>query len=270
MIEITDITARSFSADRIIVTWVIQDTHEEVHDYHINIYRSNSEGGPWTKIASNLEDRYRYEDVNVATRHKWRIWYYKLELVHKVSGKTEQYEPVSITRRGDLIVEEIQRREEMYFRKFVGRKVLLYPQRTFGQRCTCYDSTLQSHLRGRCLTCFNTGYAGGYQNPIVVYMQIDPTGKTTAMSQDGEMQTENATGRMIAIPEVKPRDIIIEKENRRWRVITSVPTERLREPVHQELQLKGLMQGDIAFKIPIDTTIFQEEDEYRYKRPATI
>lgn len=271
MIDVEDIYVKTFATDRVEITWTIKDTREDVHDYLINIYRSNSESGPWTKIASGLEDRYRYVDGEVDFRNKWRVWYYKLETENKSTGIKEEYSPVSIQVDGDIIVAEIQRREYMYFKKFVGRKALLYKRRVFGQRCTCYDEILQNHLRDRCLNCFNTGYSGGYHRPIPIYIQFDPTGKSTSMSQGGEIQVENGTARTLAIPSIAPRDLIIESSNKRWRVVTSVPTEKRREPVHQELQVFGITPGDIAFSVPVNDAVFDASDDvYHQKRPMTL
>jgi hypothetical protein len=271
MIEVTDIYVNVYSTDRIELTWSIKDTREDVHDYYIDIYRSNSEGGPWTLLVQNIEDRYRFVDGEVDLRDKWRVFYYKLIIKNKSTGATQEYEPVSAQFKGDLIAIEVQRREEMYFEKFVGKKVLFYKRRTFGQRCNCYDPILQNNLRDRCLNCFNTGYTRGYYDPLPLYMQIDPVGRSTSMSQGGEMQTENSTARTIGIPYISPRDLIVESTNKRWRVVTSVPTEKRREVVHQELQLCGLTPGDIAFEVPVPWSAFStEDDQYFYKRPMTI
>ena len=66
-----------------------------------------------------------------------------------------------------------------------------------------------------------------------------------------ERQQVDTLARLPNFPLVKPRDIIVEAENRRWRVVKVSTTERLRHVVHQELQLHEITKGDIEFQLPI-------------------
>ena len=52
-------------------------------------------------------------------------------------------------------------------------------------------------------------------------------------------------------PSVKPDDLIVEPENKRWRVIQQNQTEHSRAPVHQELQVHRVQESDIEYSIPV-------------------
>ena len=50
---------------------------------------------------------------------------------------------------------------------------------------------------------------------------------------------------------MKPRDVIVEMTNKRWRVVKVTPTERLRAVVHQEMVLHEIVRGDMEYELPI-------------------
>jgi predicted house-cleaning noncanonical NTP pyrophosphatase (MazG superfamily) len=68
------------------------------------------------------------------------------------------------------------------------------------------------------------------------------------------------TARLINYPPVKPGDLIIENENRRWLIHVMRPTERLRATIHQELEIKEVLKSDIAYKLPINLDILNTKD----------
>ena len=89
-------------------------------------------------------------------------------------------------------------------------------------------------------------------SPIESWIQIDPSPKTEQQTGVGSLQQSNTTMRMANYPPLKPRDLVIEPENRRWRVVQVNQTERLRAGVHQEVQLHEIPPGDIEFGIPLN------------------
>jgi hypothetical protein len=257
----------SYSLDRIYVTWEIEDTTEEIHDYYFSILRSESPAGPWETLVDEIEDRYSFTDGEVDLRDKWRKFYYKVKLDKKDASETQESDPTTLSAPIDLVAAEVQHRERMYFTEFVGRRALLYPRRAFGQRCHCYDEVLGKSERSRCLECYATGYARGYLNPVVIPIQIDPSAKSIQMQPDILTQQNHTAARTVAYPEIRPRDIIIEAENRRWRVGKVSKTERLRAVVHQELQLVEITRGDIEYQLPVGLSVLENAaSENNFKR----
>ena len=49
--------------------------------------------------------------------------------------------------------------------EFAGRRCIVLPVRTFGQRCGCFNATLNKRTRSGCPTCFDTGFIRGYMYP---------------------------------------------------------------------------------------------------------
>jgi len=118
--------------------------------------------------------------------------------------------------------------------------------------CSCWNSTLKQRQRSGCLLCFDTSYVRGYMHPIESWIQFDPSPKTEQQTNVGPQQQSNTTARMCFYPSLKPQDLIIEPENRRWKVVQVSTTEHLRAVVHHELQLHEVPPKDIEFSIPLN------------------
>jgi len=250
---------RSFSLDFLEITWEIENTPRDPHDFVGYIDRSESPMGPWDMVAGPFEDRYRFVDNRVNLQHRWRQLYYRIRYIQKLDAtNVYESEPFTFTAEPDLVSAEIQRLERMLWEEFAGRACFIFPVRTFGQHCpSCMDGpdkgkgfTMQRR-RSQCLTCYDTGYVRGYFDPIEIFMQFDPSPQSIQTLPIAERQQNDTTARLPNFPLVKPRDIIVEAENRRWRVVQVSQTERLRNVVHQELRLHEIVKGDIEFQLPI-------------------
>lgn len=261
MLQVTKLTVRSFNLDHLDLFWEIsqvagprvdQDMHE-IFNYEFYVLRAgDSPMGPYEQIGGPLLDTYRFRDVQVSLLHKWREYYYKLKIVDRRTDEVIETEPVGHNQPPpDLIAGEIIRQEDMLFREFSGRRCWLFPKRTFGPRCSCYDLTQKRVTRGNHLPCYGTGFLGGYMAPVECFVQIDPSPKESSHTTLQELQPGDTTARLIAHPPFSKDDVLVESENRRWRVIKVSSTERLRATVRQELTIHEIPRGDIEYALPI-------------------
>lgn len=259
-LEFKNLLVRSFSLDFLEVTWEIENTTLDVHDFQLEIFRSESPMGPWDRLGEPFEDRYRFVDNRVNLLDRWRQIYYKIVSTEK-ADTTNAVSSAAATFHAepDLIANEIQRLERLVWEEYAGRRCYIFPVRTFGQRCPhCFDGPekgkghTSQRRRSQCLTCYGTTFARGYLNPIEIFMQIDPSPKANQTLPLSERQQVDTAARLPNFPLIKPKDIIVETENRRWRVVRATPTERLRSVVHQELVLHEIARGDIEFQLPIN------------------
>ena len=251
LITVQDLRVRSLDIDFHEVSWRLDSTSEDVLDYSFQVLRSESPSGPFEPLAPAFFDRFLFVDNTIQVAHRWRKYYYLVRVEHLQSGDKKDFGPASQDPEADLLAVELRRHMMLLLREFAGRRCWVLPVRTFGQRCTCWNSTLQSRKRSGCALCYDTGFVRGYLSPIETWLQIDPSPKSEQTSNTGPLQQSNTTARAPYFPAMKPRDIIVEGENRRWRVVQVNQTEQVRAAVHQELQLHEIPPKDVEFAIPL-------------------
>ena len=252
-IEVRNILVRSLSVDFQEVTWEVASTREDVLNYTFQVMRSEAPAGPWEPVTVPMEDRYLFVDNRIKVANRWRVYYYLIRVKEKRTGEVKDFGPASVGPDPDLVALEIRKHINLLMREFVGRRCWVLPVRTFGQHCpACFDNTLKARTRSGCRTCYDTGYVRGYHSPIEAWIQFDPSANDDQQTNMGQLQQNNTTLRMGYFPPLKPKDVIIEPENRRWRVSQVNATERLRATVHQEIQAHEIPSNDSEYLIDLD------------------
>lgn len=278
-LQVTTFYARSFDLDHIDLYWEVKDyftnqpTDDMILAYDFQIFRSESTAGPWDPISPKFQNQYYFRDASPSLLHRWRKLFYLLRITDKRTNEVVDFGPTAQLAEPDLIALEIMRQEDVLFREFVGRKCWLFTKKTFGAKCICYDRVKGKRTRSNCVTCYDTGYLGGYLSPIEAYVQIDPGPDSSQKTPLMEQQTTNTSARLISFPPMKPDDILVEAENRRWKVVTVATTTRLRAVVHQELTLHEIPKGDVEYKIPIlinDLTTVSPSAERNFTNPQNV
>lgn len=252
-LQVENIRVRSLSVDFLEVRWTIVSTTEDVYDYTFQVLRSEAPMGPFEPVSPLMEDRYFFLDNRLINGNRFRQTHYKIRVTHKPSGDVKDFGPVGREAEPDLIAQEIRSHINLLMREFVGRRCWVLPARTFGQRCpACWNEAMKKRVKSGCRTCYDTGFVRGYHSPIESFIQIDPSAKAEQQTNVGNLQQQNTTLRMGFFPPLKPRDLIIEAENRRWRVTNVSSTERLRAVIHQEVQVHEIPSSDIEYLISFD------------------
>jgi hypothetical protein len=252
-IEVQRFRVRSLDVDFHEISWELGSTTEDVFDYTFKLLRSESSEGPYEAITPEMDDRYLFVDNNIRRKNLFRQHHYKLQVRHKPTGDTRDFGPVSKAPESDLIGTELRKHMNILMREFIGRRCWVLPVRTFGMRCgACYNTTLGKRRCSGCLSCFDTGFVKGYMTPVEAWISIDPTPAAEQDSNTGPTHQQNTTARMGYYPMLKPRDVIVEGENKRWRVVSISTTEQVRSPVHQEMQLHEIPSGDTEYRVDFD------------------
>ena len=243
----------SLSVDYLEIRWEVATHAEDVLDYTFQVLRSEAPMGPFHDISPEMEDRYFFIDNNIKVSNKFRQFHYKVRVKHKPTGELEDFGSFERGAEPDLIALELRKHMNLLMREFTGRRCWVLPARTFGQRCTsCWNDTLKQRVRSGCRTCYDTSFVRGYHSPIESFIQFDPAAKANQQTNVGELQQQNTTARMGFFPPLKPKDLVIEAENRRWRVVQVSSTQRLRAALHQEVQLHEVPNSDIEYAIELD------------------
>jgi hypothetical protein len=251
LIDIVEFRCRSLDVDKNELSWQLGPTSEDILDYNFQVQRSESPNGPWDILTPPFQDEYVYIDKAIYTGDRWRKFYYRIFVTQVPTGETKSFGPVSQEPDADLVAQELRRHMQLLFKEFAGRRCWVLPVRTFGQRCSCFNQKLKMRQRSGCKLCWDTSWVRGYLHPIESWIQVDPSPKTKQFTNVGEQEQSNSTMRLVWYPPLKPDDLIIEPENRRWKVVQVSQTEQGRAAVHQEVQIHEVPPKDIEYAVPL-------------------
>lgn len=254
MLPIEKLRVRSLDVDANEVTWELADaSKEDALDYTFQVFRSESPEGPFEAITATFEERYIFVDRRLPAGDKFRQIWYRLRITNKASSELRDFGPATREAEPDLVANYIRRMELTLFTQVTARLCWLFKRRTFGPRCpSCWDPIVRKKTRANCLTCYQTGYLRGYLNPIEVWVQIDPAGKAQQNNAQQIAQTTGTSARTSFYPNIVPGDVLVEAENRRWRIDKVSQSERLRTPIKQELVMLQINDTDIEYRLPLN------------------
>lgn len=259
MITVGDIVVQSFDLDHLDLFWTVEETGEDVQDYDFYVLRSGSPGGPYHTLSGPLVDLYTFRDTQVGLLHQWKDIYYRVRVVKRSTGDSAEYPEDNGARmeaRPPLDALEIRRQEYVLFKEHIGKKCWLFKRRHWGTRCpSCFIPHMDRRSRSKCITCYDTGYAGGYHAPIECYIQFDPETHSNQLASLEKQEQVNTTAKALWYPPIDPQDVLVESTNLRWEVFSQSRTERLRAVVHQILQLHRIPPGDIEYALPVNVDL---------------
>lgn len=253
-INVSKIRVRSLDLDFNEVSWEIDtflSSQADILDFSFQLLRSESPEGPFVAITPELVDRYIFIDNHIKSGNIYRRYYYRVRVIERATGEIKDSASTTLEPDADLIALELRKHMNLLFREFTGRRCWVLPVRTFGQRCECWDNRLRKRTKSGCRLCFDTGFIRGYMSPIEAWTLVDPTSNTQQQTNVGELQQQNTTARLGYYPALKPRDLLIEPENARWRVVTVNQTEQVRAAVHQEISMHLIPRNDVEYQIPL-------------------
>lgn len=275
MIKLTKFYARSFDLDALTIFWEIEDISltDDIYAYEFTLCKSESATGPFDVVYGPFQNIFTFRDSIHPENHKNRTIYYVLQVKDKRTLEVEEWGPTAQLPEPNLEALEMIRQEDVLFRGYVGRKWYLFPRKTFGARCVCYNMSLQRQELGNCATCFATGYLGGFNNPIMFYGQKDPNGRQLQLGVSINQTPNVAMLRTISYPPIGPGDILVDSENHRWVAISVDVTQRLGYDIHQNITIKELLRGSVEYLLPVLDSIKNIEgisDRRNFTNPQSL
>ena len=266
MIEVTRIQAIPSTPYAIDLSWEVRPTFDPLEDYSFTVLRSESVGGPFTRISGPIvfPAAFLFRDNQVNAFSKIRAYRYRIRVTgptgdtlefgsrtREERARTGEIGSVGIEAEPDRIVLAMNRRFELLLRAKVGRPVMVLSRMTFGQYCENYDAELQKHLRADCRQCWGTNFAGGYYSPVLAWLRVNPKPKGIRRTEIGEVHPAVSVAELGRFPPLKPGDLLVERENVRWHVGTVQTTEKRRAASRQIAQISQLEAGRVELQIPV-------------------
>ena len=227
------------------------NSHRPIEVY---VERAGAYTGPYTELAGPLRDRNNYQDTAIKRGVRY---YYRLREI--IDGTTTYYPSsggVSFSPGESLEIAEVRRivYRDLYYGKNL---VLYYPVKTFGQYCSCYDTT-RGKKSAKCLACYGEGFVGGFHNPIVLPIKHTP-------KQEGDAETSRTKGRNLRafLPGIFPvhqGDVFVDSTNDRF-VVASVDMIRYEGVlVKHAITAAPVPNDNNLHQLPADLTLLEKPD----------
>jgi|GEM_PF-2348702 len=199
-------------------------------------------------VTHRLYDRIYYKVTTVALDENGNI----------IETPLECAEPVTHLQFGDLdyIWQEAQRRN-LFILDQGGEWIKIFIRKKFGLRCDCYEKNRRK-ARSDCLTCYGTGYVGGYEGPFDVRMAPPEADQRIDLGELGLRMDYEFNTWIQDEPLVQTFDMIIRQDGSRYIIGSVTPTQIKGRILQQSLTLQLLEEGDIRYRVPVnpDRTIY--------------
>ena len=281
MIKVADIQVKSFDIDYLDIYWTLEDAFEDINGYEFIVERADTEFGLYVAVSSAMVDKYHFRDSSVRGRHSYyNKIYYRVVVRNRETGATLTYPELGgfkLAAKPDLSALEMARLNNLKLKEFSGRKLWIFPKKKTGQRCgVCFDKVSQRKLRSQCAVCFDSSWVGGYHAPVEAYGLVVTPNELTIHANFGNVENENTTLQLGNYPELFEGDVVVEAENVRWRVSSTMSKiKKARSLVRQQAALHRIPKGDIEYKLPINMSDDEIKDlsaspDRNYTNPQTL
>jgi len=225
-------------------TWEVEQECEIAGPWTFSIEESETGQGDWTKITPDLINTFAYQEATKRYFPKENVFQFRLKMV-ATAGTF--YSPTinpcwQLDWHDFLIVKEMMRKELLQQKEMSGIIVDVFIKTLMGPYCTCLDPITKDILDPQHAACHGTGKVPGYFGPYNTWLTFTPLQKSRDFKEDNTdiNYVDQLGGRMIAVPELKELDVIVDKSSDKRYYVHSVKNEveLRRVPIVQTITLK--------------------------------
>jgi hypothetical protein len=254
IVDVTEIHAIRTSTNSILVRWGAST--DRLDNFTFSVYQALAADGTYELIASNIVgNTYQH---NVALNPSSTVkWYFKVSADNLTTQESSLSSCISSLyfTPTDPVAEAILFQHEYFLKNILNRPpVKLLIKNRSGVRCpVCWDEELQQVTKSRCLTCYSTGYTGGYY-PLDVYISFTEPGFSERfdITDVQDVQQGVTTAWAPNYPLIQSSDVIVDEFNRRFIVLQAQPTTKDgRVYLRQLLQLQLIPANNSIYKFPV-------------------
>lgn len=207
-----------------------------------------------------------WENVNVVRSsldHKHKVWYRVTALAESSdtpSGLIETplafSEPISMVQKEtmDYIWREALRRNQWILQQG-GERVKLFVRKRNGLRCFCtYDEQLvdvSKQPSNRCMTCFGTGFQGGYEGPYEIIVCPDDGEVSIVQTERGRNKEHTYECWIGPTPSVSQKDFIVKQDGDRYSIGAVRRPSNRGNLLNQFFTIGYLDEADIRYQVPV-------------------
>jgi len=208
-----------------------------------------------------LEYTYDYDQYDFN-----QLYYFKVKAIHK-SLPIEFFSDIVYIGKSKNGIHEVMRfNEETLYSHYTGEPCYIIKRKSTGTRCgNCWSEARQQRIKSVCSVCNGTGFNIGYYQPISVQIAFDSDPKVSDLQKTGENVFDDQRARLSNYPIVRPKDIIINRDDfKRYLIVRVDPTKlpnlskdkyvlsKQNYIISQILVLNELNSSDNEYQIDID------------------
>ena len=152
-----------------------------------------------------------------------------------------------------------------------GERVKLFLRRVTGTVCNCsWDERLLTYTKqpvNHCVSCFGTGFLGGYEGPIDLIVGPDDAERRVAQTVNGRRLEHTYEVWTSPSPMLSQRDFIVKQNGERYSIGPVRRTGVRGVTLQQAFQIGYLDSHDIRYQVPLGNLESLAWPETRYTRP---
>lgn len=219
-----------------------------------DVYRSENNTGPWTKLTPAPISGTFFKDVSSMAFSKFKNQWYIVECILPNNRRVQGIPVTWQNKRNkwvDIRAKEIERRETLLLEKFTGVRSIIFRKKNYGMRCTqCWNPSIEKVTQDHCPSCLGTSFEGGYFEGFETLFQFDQTPNEANLDYRGAIEANVIAAWTISFPDIEVFDLVLRVPDwRMFRVDKIMSTELQTVGVRQLLSLTELAKESIEFKL---------------------
>ena len=258
------------------ITWDASfDGGEAVDDYNFQIFWSNDPKSGFIAATDQLGDPITIDGaigpLEFTHQRKHfdfnKDYYYRIKAIRKSdSVETFSDPPVFYNMRFGGIHDTIRHAEAVLNRNYDGEPCFIVKRKSWGTHCPeCWSPELRQLTESHCDVCLGTGFVTGYYQKCEIQVSFDSDPKKSDSQSSWENVFDTKRGRLSNFPIVRPKDLIINKDDYKRYRITHVETTKLPNLstsggllskqnyiISQLITIEELVTSDVEYSIDID------------------
>jgi hypothetical protein len=220
--------------------------------YNFVIYRSE-DSNTWSTAGSTV-DTYFYVDTTPNTLRLIHNYFYKVKVITS-EGLEETSEFIgiypAIYTYHKYIIAKLWREQDICWKKVNGSLINIYKKKQWGTYCTeCVDSVTKDRTEDNCITCYSTGFIGGYWPVIEAHGHWKLQQQTEQSDHPGITEIRYEIVQMHAFPILQKEDLIVNPyTHERFTVFSSQIFKMHDFPTHQTVQVSKIGTDSILYQV---------------------
>lgn len=153
----------------------------------------------------------------------------------------------------EYYVEEMRRRH-LSIVLLQGQDFIYLPRKMSGTRCPYWrteESNCEKPLDQKA-PCYNTGWIGGYNNPLIIKVIVPPTNRTAIAYEEGVRKEFQPRPWTIHTPMLGTRDLLVNRQSGFRFEVMDINMVLFRGlPMHQDFSMNRFTTDSPAYSVPV-------------------